>query len=237
MINREAPHTACHDCIFAVWKDKTQTGCSVGRLDTYKKKFPDKVIEATDNNINFYVINDKICNMKSVVGDPTLVSLDQRQKIRPHYAAILQIDNFSFNKDEIKAAIQNLLDQDIEPSVIYVLTDDSDIYLEAKDILEKQKIKWHTHYVITDLKQELKHIITKIKQKYVLYTTLAKLPKNIFSKLDQRINDDLEPTVLVEFDSGWIVNTFVLKTLYSIENIKLEDSCKNLTINLNQLVI
>lgn len=53
-------HTPCKNCIFALYEDKTQVGCHLGYLDKYKNKGLN-VIEAYDNDLEFFVINGKKC--------------------------------------------------------------------------------------------------------------------------------------------------------------------------------
>lgn len=49
--------TSCKHCVFAIYDNKTQTGCEADRI----KKFDD-IIEAYDNDREFYVIN-RLCNL------------------------------------------------------------------------------------------------------------------------------------------------------------------------------
>jgi hypothetical protein len=50
--------TSCKECIFAIYDDKTQTGCVADRIS----KFSDYVISAYDDEKEFFVI-DRICNL------------------------------------------------------------------------------------------------------------------------------------------------------------------------------
>ena len=49
--------TSCKECVCSIYKDATQTGCSFDRI----KKFGTDVIEAYDDNKEFYVIK-RFCN-------------------------------------------------------------------------------------------------------------------------------------------------------------------------------
>lgn len=53
--------TSCKDCIFAIYEDDTQISCAHDRIDKFKTLSSDLVIEAYDEEKNFYVIN-KFCN-------------------------------------------------------------------------------------------------------------------------------------------------------------------------------
>lgn len=56
----QAIQTSCKNCIFAIYSDKTQEGCSANRLSKYQEL--NKVIEAYDNEKEFCVIKS-FCNM------------------------------------------------------------------------------------------------------------------------------------------------------------------------------
>lgn len=53
-------HTPCKDCVFAVYDNKTQNGCSLEYLNIYKSNSVD-VLEAYDDEKEFYIINGKKC--------------------------------------------------------------------------------------------------------------------------------------------------------------------------------
>lgn len=53
-------HTSCKECAFATYSDNTQDGCSLGYLDVYKQENTE-VLEAYDEDKEFYIINNKKC--------------------------------------------------------------------------------------------------------------------------------------------------------------------------------
>ncbi len=55
-------YTSCKECIFAVYDGKTQTNCELGRIETYRGKGENVVIEAYDADKEFYLINNFKCN-------------------------------------------------------------------------------------------------------------------------------------------------------------------------------
>lgn len=54
-------HTACLHCVFARWEDKTQTGCSLGRICAFHDEDEESVVEARDDEREFYVISGRKC--------------------------------------------------------------------------------------------------------------------------------------------------------------------------------
>ena len=53
-------HKACKKCVFAEYNSKVQTGCLLKYLDIYRNKKL-QVLEVYDEELEFYVINDKKC--------------------------------------------------------------------------------------------------------------------------------------------------------------------------------
>lgn len=53
-------HTSCKECVFAVYEDKTQINCSMGMIEKYKAKNCE-IIEAYDDDKEFYIINERKC--------------------------------------------------------------------------------------------------------------------------------------------------------------------------------
>jgi hypothetical protein len=58
--NISAIHTPCKSCVFAIYNDKTQTGCHLDYINKYKNK-DTQILEAYDNDLEFFIVNDKKC--------------------------------------------------------------------------------------------------------------------------------------------------------------------------------
>lgn len=52
--------TCCRNCPFALYEGKTQTDCSLGRLDKYQRQNV-SVVEAYDEEKEFFLIKERIC--------------------------------------------------------------------------------------------------------------------------------------------------------------------------------
>lgn len=53
-------HTACKNCVFAKYEEKTQTDCALDYIAKYKEKNAE-ILEVYDEEKEFYVINNKKC--------------------------------------------------------------------------------------------------------------------------------------------------------------------------------
>lgn len=58
--DKTKPHVACKNCVFAKYDGNTQVGCELGRTSKFKKL--GALIEAKDNNKEFFIVNGRICN-------------------------------------------------------------------------------------------------------------------------------------------------------------------------------
>ncbi len=64
-------HTSCRDCQFAVYDVlPTQTGCELGRTDRYREQ--GCLVEAYDEECEFYVVDGRACNAFRKLGSPWL---------------------------------------------------------------------------------------------------------------------------------------------------------------------
>lgn len=53
-------HTPCKNCVFAIYADKTQTGCHLDLLEKYKNHGV-QILDAYDNELEFFILNKKKC--------------------------------------------------------------------------------------------------------------------------------------------------------------------------------
>lgn len=95
-------HTPCKNCVFAKFDDKTQVDCFLKYLDIYRNNGIE-VLEAYDDQQEFFVINDKKCIgyrekkwfESRGLGD---ASIDEKitkyeQSNFPHYLAVIDLQN------------------------------------------------------------------------------------------------------------------------------------------------
>lgn len=53
-------HTPCKNCVFATYDNITQVGCALNYINKYKAKDVE-ILEAYDNELEFYIVNNKKC--------------------------------------------------------------------------------------------------------------------------------------------------------------------------------
>ena len=54
-------HTPCKKCVFAQYDNKTQIGCALDYIEKHRSNGTE-ILEAYDNDLEFYIINQKKCN-------------------------------------------------------------------------------------------------------------------------------------------------------------------------------
>lgn len=113
--------TPCKDCIFAIYEDITQTGCKTHMLELYKNS--NNVIEAYDEEKEFYVINGQVCpykrkqNWKHASKGLNKQLECARKELSMNYEVVIVV------KDEksLQTTIGSLMEQTKRPSKIYVI--------------------------------------------------------------------------------------------------------------------
>lgn len=111
-----AIHTPCKKCAFAIYENKTQTGCYLGYLDKYKNKNVE-ILEVYDEEKEFCVINEKKClgyreNSWFDKRNLSDLSLDEKAKklMENNYLHYLIIINLEpFDSDEKLTVLKNEL--------------------------------------------------------------------------------------------------------------------------------
>lgn len=146
-------HTPCKDCVFAIYNESnTQIDCKTNMLTKFRDKGYE-ILEAYDNDKEFFVINNKKCifmrndswfkNKKLESIEEAVVEANKENSIK--YILLLEIDDKS-TKQNIETTIDYFCGQNISPIGILVMIDQKhslniDIKTLAK-YLDKQKIKW-----------------------------------------------------------------------------------------------
>lgn len=131
-------HTPCKGCTFAIYNDKTQVGCQLNKIEAFKKANRE-IIEAYDEEAEFYIINGAICiskrgpifeqkhkgkNLISIVKEETSIK----------YIAIVFYDLFTSTEDLIER-IQELNNQPIKPQSIHIINKIESNFIKLRNTL------------------------------------------------------------------------------------------------------
>lgn len=154
MLELSKIHTPCKDCYFAVYENISQTGCNLGMLERYRNSENVEVLEAYDNDKEFYIINKKKCTgykeekyfaqrgMSESSLEERKIYVQNRQKM--NYCFMLNGSNLT--KEELKKILETLKLSEVHPATIQLLVRklNNEILLELKDLFETSGLdsKW-----------------------------------------------------------------------------------------------
>ncbi len=229
-INTKA-HTACKNCIFAQYRDNTQYGCKVGRIEQYRAIDPNIILEAFDEEKEFYVINNRICLYYR--NKEWLKRLDDVSQCESIIRKAMQIKChfiITYDKDQLIGKLVNTLisiqKQKIQPTIITVINRNLDrvpnstIQKILKDYFPHIDL-WKVHGAINLDLSDLTYIdmvcdATK-NNAYSFYITVPAgilLNTILMQELDEAINDDLQTFHMIQGEH----TTIVPKQIHHINN-------------------
>jgi hypothetical protein len=199
-------HTACKDCIFAVYKEKTQVDCKLNKIEKIKKEGLN-VIESFDDDKEFFVIDNHICTTyrnELLFKDKTVdehIELVKKQA-KPRIACIVLVK--SDNDNELKETIHSIINQSEEFSeVIFLLM--SDIKpSKVMNVLEKNnaKFKWSIKQIIDNYWEGSKSINVAIQRSRSTYASVFNsgfiVPKDFVKQICDAIVEDLKRFILLK---------------------------------------
>lgn len=142
-------NTSCKDCVFAEYSGKTQTGCSLGRLDLFREKGVNVLECYDDSEKEFYVIQNRACSYcrnsewaKNVPENEWKNKAEKESRIK--YQAIIIANN---SLDEIEKTCNSIASQDIPPLHYTVIFKNNLKAPKIGRILEKYKTKWRLQQI------------------------------------------------------------------------------------------
>lgn len=169
--------TSCQECVFAVYNDKTQTGCKANRLEKLE------IVECYNENGEFFAAINYPCNLYRTTKwakkkNPADLLEIAEKEIAFNYTVITSAEDF---EDKLK-----ILDaQSIQPQKIYCFSEQSDIKIRRPNI----------EYVtfISNVKDPIHRIISRIKKATnILYLDKKEVIHDFFiENLNYLINKEM----------------------------------------------
>jgi hypothetical protein len=144
MINKT--HTSCKNCVFAIYDEITQTGCHLNLIKNFKKH-KIKVLEAFDEEKEFYVIdNSKCVHMRLENWTGSSLSLEE-QKIQVTKEANLHFHVLivaTDNIEDIQKTLNSLAAQELPPTYITIIRQVDCAITPSKlvELCSLQNIQW-----------------------------------------------------------------------------------------------
>ena len=206
-------HTPCLDCVFAVFEDKTQTGCELGRLETYREQ--GSVLPVFDAEGNeFEVINGRLCTtFRHNNGDwarqyPTNRREQVREEIQLRATVLVLIECNHWVRD-LPDIVRSLREQTLPAHEVIFINCQcgepaSKIHADLVALVG-DSFPWKLTDILPDENGDRKmgyeaidEVFSKVRgQYYVAVSADWFLPKNYLKNLDEALNDRLERFVVV----------------------------------------
>jgi hypothetical protein len=190
--------------VFAVYKDKTQTGCFFKRLDKYK----DKLVEAMDHEKEFFLINGSRCTAYRDISSKKYFGKTKSEIYKLVRKEIsVRVDIIVLGSDEsIVKTLESIKKSKHAPHTVWVVYTQKNVR-EFIGILNEhgEGIEWKLFKPLLD-NADYK-VIDSIVEKteahfYCAIRSGKELPSELLKKLDQAITDNLEKFVVVKEQDG-----------------------------------
>lgn len=206
-------HTSCKDCIFAEYNGITQIGCQFGLIEKHKD-----VIEAYDNEKEFYIINQRICLNKRTQEWAERFKGRNLKKVVINQLELKWHPIIFFNNTaNLLKSIDSIKKQKIQPIHVTVINP------AASPVPAHKITKWIKGFAswrVQGMEDEISRYdqidLVIDKYRYPLYFIIDagfELDSNMINKLNTLINEEL-------LTFGMIINEE--KTLYIIPTIMHE---------------
>lgn len=208
------PHnkdTVCKDCAFAQYDDVTQIGCKFNLIDKFKES-GSTVIEAYDEDSEFYVIKDRACPYKRsekwkdrVPDDKVELMLTQETNLPFH--CILYASN-SIKKN--KKSIVSIKDQELKPAQITVIREHGNTVVPGmfKEWLDDTTCMWRLEnlFLKKDRDQVNHQIAKRVNFPYYLVMEGGDiLPSDFLSNINKFVIKELRQFSMIKYENCFVV--------------------------------
>lgn len=203
--------TSCKECIFAIYEDNTQVACEANRIEKFKKD----IIEAYDNEKEFFVIN-RICNLYKTKdwnnGQKDLSKAKFESSITCDI--LINCDNID---DEMMKYIQSLLST-INKKYIIKLFHSYQISDDKKEKIKNLVYTDHNIFVSMYINKAEYIYLTLLKSASAFHTIVDETNyigiEKFILDIDTIINEDLGRGLIFKSGSKTAISTLAFKILY-----------------------
>jgi hypothetical protein len=208
-------HTSCKNCAFAQYDNNTQTGCAINYIEKYKNK-QCEILEAYDNDKEFYIINNKKClgyreNKWFTQFNLDNSSLDKKiQKFLELNSIqyLMMVDLKYFSEADFEQLGKIIHECTIQPAkIVFVRYQNAAtkfIYNDIKALLDTYNLKcqWRIQTMVDDTlsHKDIRHNCCNLNKGYRFMLSIQKPCYNICKVLDKAnsiVYEDLDPIVAV----------------------------------------
>lgn len=208
MTKVSAISTVCKNCVFAIYDGKTQVGCAFNRTEKVDQHDIYELIEAEDEEKEFYILNNHICpyqrTSRWIHADDKDIMSRAKEEVYMRWGAILLVNKDSLNIKDISNRIQELKNQDIPPqSAVIVLKTESQISnTDMDEIFHLMNSNFNLWYIQNEMNNDTSERFSidtafdKLKNSarimfYSVFKSDQQIPKDFYSKIHKYVIDDM----------------------------------------------
>lgn len=196
-------HTSCKDCPLATYEGKTQVGCRLDRVKAFARTA--EVIEAYDEDKEFFVINDRVCNALMVASArPSATPEEVRKACSVRLAAIVVFSHQTIEElEHTLAQLGNLEAPGVHEAIIVHNRDDQSVAsIHAHLVGLRLPYIWKLCVVKEEKATNARAIDLGVDQAnqsgwYVVLLPGREVPTGLARDLDVALNDELEKFCVV----------------------------------------
>jgi len=148
--------TACKNCLFATYNNKTQIGCQLGRVEKVKNHSIYELIEVEDDEKEFYILNNHVCPYQRTntwihTKDHDKISKVKEEVYMPWAAILFYRHN---DIESVEQRIKELKSQKVQPKVVTLVIDPKDIdqknFRSLHQMMEDNFDLWYLQRVLQE---------------------------------------------------------------------------------------
>jgi hypothetical protein len=213
--------TSCKNCIFALYEDQTQTGCYASRIYKYQKL--DKVVEAYDNDKEFYVVKS-FCNMYRNSSWNNGEADSQKAYEEASIAFDIYIDCSELNENNVAKLTEFVTKQKYYKDKYRItLYHGHDASKETRKlVLHLFTLSNHTIYISScDNKENYLHNqLLQSKGSYAITCSVdSDYYDNILLDINSVINEDLKKCIAIKYSDIVAISTAAYKVEFFTINL------------------
>lgn len=206
--------TNCKNCAFAIYEDSVQIACLFNRVEKFK---PD-VIDAYDNEKQFFVIN-RLCTYyrDKAWGYSANDSKKVEQESALSFDLIFDCNDLDTTKAKKVLDFLSLCSYDTSKLSIFLIheSDKKSIVKDDVSYIAKNARCQTNISIYFDLDIYLHQLVMNSKHSYhALIKFDNDLDPNILNKLNDTVNQDLKRFIVAESCDNLLINNFIYKTGY-----------------------
>ncbi len=235
-------HTPCKECSFAKYESNTQVGCSLDLLEKYRTKGLE-ILEAYDDDKEFFVINGKKCSGYKDTKYFTAKKLDSlsledkidyvKKLMTIKYIMVVNLKTLTI--EQLGSLVNKIKVLDIKPKKIVLIRypEDKDTYSLkiVKDLLNDLNIEWRLQSVLNDdtIEYVLHHIILSNKNyNFVVFVNECNELSPLINKAQKSVYDDFETFAVLSTPTKQTIlfnnAVYRMNAFYEIDILENKDS-------------